>query len=135
MFIFEQMAQNKFLSCKEAEGSGAAASLTGNSASDGNLGIMGNVSDLLSNYKFSGEEEQVFINVGSRGMIENVYRQEMQLAKEENIWVSIEYQTSCGVGICGKCATEAGPFFCVFLYLYQDFQICRICTNHFFHCL
>lgn len=80
---------------------------------DGALGIKGNVSDLLQNYNFPENEEQIFINVGPRAMIENVYTHEKKLAEEENIWVSIEYQTSCGVGICGKCATEAGVISCV----------------------
>lgn len=80
---------------------------------DGSLGTMGNVSDLLQSYDFPETEEQIFINVGPRAMIESVYIHEKNLSEEENIWVSIEYQTSCGVGICGKCATEAGAISCV----------------------
>lgn len=46
-------------------------------------------------------------------MIEAAYIHEQKITDEENIWVSIEYQTSCGVGICGKCATEQGVLSCV----------------------
>lgn len=80
---------------------------------DGSLGLKGNVSDILVNYNFPDNEKQVFVNVGPKPMIEKVYEIEKHLADEEDIWVSIEYQTSCGVGICGKCATEQGVLSCV----------------------
>lgn len=80
---------------------------------DGSLGLKGNVSDLLLNYDFPDNETQVFVNVGPKIMIEKAYETEKNIADEEDIWVSIEYQTSCGVGICGKCATEQGLLSCV----------------------
>lgn len=80
---------------------------------DGSLGSKGNVADLLLNYNFPDNEKQIFVNVGPKAMIENAYEVERNLADEEDIWVSIEYQTSCGVGICGKCATEQGVLSCV----------------------
>ena len=80
---------------------------------DGSLGLKGDVTDVLSNYNFPENENQVFVNVGPKAMIESVYEVEKGLADERNIWVSIEYQTSCGVGICGKCATAQGVLSCV----------------------
>lgn len=80
---------------------------------DGSLGLKGNVPDLILNYNFPDSEMQVFINVGPKIMIEKAYEIEKNLADEKDIWVSIEYQTSCGVGICGKCATEQGALSCV----------------------
>lgn len=80
---------------------------------DGSLGLNGNVTDILLNYSFPENENQVFVNVGPKAMIESVYEIEKKLTDEEDIWVSIEYQTSCGVGICGKCATEQGVLSCV----------------------
>ena len=80
---------------------------------DGSLGVKGNVSDLIRNFDFPEKEKQVFINVGPRAMIEAVYELEKAIAMEDDIWVSVEYQTSCGVGICGKCATEQGVLSCV----------------------
>lgn len=79
---------------------------------EGSISKTGFVSDLLSDYEFP-EEEQVFINVGPKPMIEKAYEIQKKIAGEENIWVSIEYQTSCGVGICGKCSTEMGAVSCV----------------------
>lgn len=80
---------------------------------NGSLGIKGTVGDLIQNYEFADDEEQIFINVGPKPMIECVYEYEKQVADIKNIWVSIEYHTSCGVGICGKCATEQGALSCV----------------------
>lgn len=80
---------------------------------DGSIGLLGNVTDLLQSYHFPEAERQVFVNVGPRAMIESVYAWEQNLTDESDIWVSVEYQTSCGVGICGKCATEKGALSCV----------------------
>lgn len=80
---------------------------------DGSIGYKGTVVDILRNYDFNGEGAQLFINVGPRPMIENAYQVEKTIANEDDIWVSIEYHTSCGVGICGKCATDAGYLSCV----------------------
>lgn len=80
---------------------------------DGSLGHKGNVLELIEEYSFPEKEKQIFINVGPRAMIENAYSYEKTVTDENNIWVCIEYQTSCGVGICGKCATEQGAISCV----------------------
>ena len=80
---------------------------------DGSIGVKGTVLNALEEYQFTDEEELVFINVGPRAMIESVYQYEKKHADKDNIWISIEYQTSCGVGICGKCATEEGKLSCV----------------------
>lgn len=80
---------------------------------DGSVGTKGFVSETLKAYDFPEDETQVFINVGPRPMIEAVYEIEKDKAEEDNIWVSIEYHTSCGVGICGKCASEQGAISCV----------------------
>lgn len=80
---------------------------------DGSLGTQGTVVDIIQSSDFSENEEQIFINVGPKSMIEHAYEHEKMIADEDNIWVSIEYQTSCGVGICGKCATEQGAVSCV----------------------
>jgi len=80
---------------------------------DGSLGAKGYVTDLLASCKFDDDPTQVFINVGPKPMIVKSYDIEKKLVSEENIKVSIEYQTSCGVGICGKCASESGFVSCV----------------------
>ena len=80
---------------------------------DGSVGLKGYVTDLLKSCEFDQSEEQIFINVGPKVMIEKSYDIEKTVANQENIWVSIEYQTSCGVGICGKCATGQGAISCV----------------------
>ncbi|MCL1952820.1 MAG: tRNA-dihydrouridine synthase [Oscillospiraceae bacterium] len=80
---------------------------------DGSVGAQGYVTGLLEAYDFGGDRTQVFINVGPKPMIQKAYAIEKRFTGEENIRVSIEYQTSCGVGICGKCATESGFISCV----------------------
>ena len=36
-----------------------------------------------------------------------------KFASEDRIFGSIEYTTSCGVGICGKCASPSGALTCI----------------------
>ncbi|MCL2300780.1 MAG: tRNA-dihydrouridine synthase [Firmicutes bacterium] len=80
---------------------------------DGSVGAQGYVTGLLEAYPFEEGETQVFINVGPKPMIEKSYAIEKKITGDENIKVSIEYQTSCGVGICGKCASEGGFISCL----------------------
>lgn len=80
---------------------------------DGRTEFTGNVAELVQKYTFPEDETQLFINIGPKAMIETAYLYEKTITDESNIWVSIEYQTSCGVGICGKCATEKGLLSCI----------------------
>ncbi|MDR1674334.1 MAG: tRNA-dihydrouridine synthase [Oscillospiraceae bacterium] len=77
---------------------------------DGSLGFKGFVTDILRNCGLDSER-QVFINVGPVKMIESCVEIEKPEASE--IWVSIEHRTSCGAGICGKCADSDGFITCV----------------------
>ena len=77
---------------------------------DGSVGIKGTVADLL---KKNLKKGSFFINCGPRAMIDAVIPIERQFASSENIYSSIDYMTSCGVGICGKCADEKGLRRCV----------------------
>jgi len=97
---------------------------------DGSAGAKGYVTNLLETYKFEDGTAQVFINVGPKPMLEKCCAIEKKLVGDENIKVSIEYQTSCGVGICGKCASESGFISCLdgpFLRLEEALKIkeCR----------
>lgn len=83
------------------------------STEDGSLGTNGYISDVINSYEFSNNEDNVFINVGPRPMLNSVYKIERELTSDENIMVCVEYRTCCGVGICGKCATEQGSLSCV----------------------
>lgn len=80
---------------------------------DGTAGCKGNVIDLLKKQFFNKSEKLLFINCGPKPMIEKCFEVEHELVSEKNILVSIEYHTSCGVGICGKCSTEKGLLSCV----------------------
>jgi dihydroorotate dehydrogenase (NAD+) catalytic subunit len=46
-------------------------------------------------------------------MVERCFAAQRELAPAERITGSIEYMTSCGVGICGKCASPSGALTCV----------------------
>ena len=72
---------------------------------NGSQGYHGTVGELLRQRLKGGK---FFVNCGPRGMIETVVPIERQFASPENIYSSIDYMTSCGVGICGKCADEKG---------------------------
>ena len=80
---------------------------------DGSLGSRGFVTEALKGYVFPEGEEQIFINVGPKPMIQAAYSLEKEITDDSRIWASIVYHTSCGVGICGKCATEQGAISCV----------------------
>jgi dihydroorotate dehydrogenase subfamily 1 len=97
---------------------------------DGSIGLKGYVTEILKNYNFDSSEKQLFINCGPEQMIQKCYEIQRNIAPERDIIVSIEYYTSCGVGICGKCSTESGLLSCVdgpFFHINEALQIkeCR----------
>ncbi|GHU46369.1 dihydroorotate dehydrogenase [Clostridia bacterium] len=69
----------------------------------------GLVTDLMDGVEFGGK--QVFVNVGPAPMIDAVTKKEAEYTSD--IYSSYEYHTSCGVGICGKCADPRGNITCV----------------------
>jgi len=82
---------------------------------DGSEGHHGYVSDLLSDVlsRDSGFEGAVFMNSGPERMVFKCFLLESRVTNREDIWGAISYHTSCGVGICGKCATPSGLLSCV----------------------
>jgi dihydroorotate dehydrogenase (NAD+) catalytic subunit len=46
-------------------------------------------------------------------MVTACFRVEDSLAGSDQILGSVEYMTSCGVGICGKCASPSGALTCM----------------------
>lgn len=85
---------------------------------DGSLGIKGSVLDLLKSVEegsFSGgrSERPYFYNCGPRAMIEAVLPFELAISSHDRVYSSVDYMTSCGVGICGKCADDRGRRTCV----------------------
>ncbi len=95
---------------------------------DGTLGFRGYVSDLLrevvAEIPASEREDLVFINCGPEPMVWECFSIEEAIVAEDRILGAIEYMTSCGVGICGKCASPSGALTCIdgpFLRL-RDFQ-------------
>jgi dihydroorotate dehydrogenase (NAD+) catalytic subunit len=46
-------------------------------------------------------------------MVKACFRVEDGLAESHQILGSVEYMTSCGVGICGKCASPSGALTCI----------------------
>jgi len=55
----------------------------------------------------------VFINCGPEPMVRRCFELQRAWAPPERIYGSIEYMTSCGVGICGKCASPSGALTCI----------------------
>jgi dihydroorotate dehydrogenase subfamily 1 len=58
-------------------------------------------------------EQMVFINCGPEPMVRRCFEIQREFASEDRIIGSIEYMTSCGVGICGKCASPSGALTCI----------------------
>ncbi|MEK7751836.1 MAG: hypothetical protein AAB654_07965, partial [Acidobacteriota bacterium] len=81
---------------------------------DGSAGHHGYVPELLPEVVAGLEREQlVFINCGPEPMVRRCFDIQREIAPGDRIIASIEYMTSCGVGICGKCASPSGALTCV----------------------
>jgi dihydroorotate dehydrogenase (NAD+) catalytic subunit len=87
------------------------------STDDGTLGHHGRVSELLEQIlaksPAGSSESLAFVNCGPEPMIHACAKVERKYASEDRIVASVEYQTSCGVGICGKCAAPSGHLSCL----------------------
>lgn len=81
---------------------------------DGSLGVRGNVSDALEALlRQLTTGSPGFINCGPDPMIRACAQVESQFAPRERIVAAVEYMTSCGVGVCGKCAAPSGLLSCI----------------------
>ncbi|MBU0980397.1 MAG: dihydroorotate dehydrogenase [Nanoarchaeota archaeon] len=79
---------------------------------DGSYGEKGLVTDILERHMLAFKPD-ICINCGPEQMQQKAIEIEKKHIKPENILSSIEYQTMCGNGICGRCATPAGERSCV----------------------
>jgi len=84
---------------------------------DGSAGFHGYAPGLLGKALaeiLADERERiVFINCGPEPMVRRCFELQRALVPPDRIIGSIEYMTSCGVGICGKCASPSGALTCV----------------------
>jgi dihydroorotate dehydrogenase (NAD+) catalytic subunit len=87
------------------------------STDDGSQGCRGNVSELLERFLAGRPKESfdsvAFVNCGPAAMIDACAKIESRYVPDERIIAAVEYQTSCGVGICGKCASPSGHLSCI----------------------
>jgi dihydroorotate dehydrogenase (NAD+) catalytic subunit len=58
-------------------------------------------------------KDLIFINCGPEQMVKACFQVQRKLVASDQILGSIEYMTSCGVGICGKCASPSGALTCI----------------------
>ncbi len=84
---------------------------------DGSLGCRGTVSNLLERFladrAAASFDSLAFVNCGPAPMIEACADVEARCVPDGRIIAAVEYQTSCGVGICGKCASPSGHLSCI----------------------
>ena len=84
---------------------------------DGSTGYRGTAADLLRTMlpELSAEHlpSLVFVNCGPAPMVYACAALEKDYVPPERIISAIEYLTSCGVGICGKCASPDGRLSCI----------------------
>ncbi|HVN80638.1 MAG TPA: dihydroorotate dehydrogenase [Terriglobia bacterium] len=84
---------------------------------DGTLGHHGRVSALLEQIlakrPTEASESPVFVNCGPEAMVHACAEVQRRYVSDDRIVGSIEYETSCGVGICGKCASPSGHLSCL----------------------
>ena len=84
---------------------------------DGSRGLHGPVTGLLREAAATDLDQRceqvVFINCGPEAMMRACFEIGRKLVPPERILGAIEYMTSCGVGICGKCASPSGCLTCI----------------------
>jgi len=84
---------------------------------DGTGGLHGYAPDwletVISRLPAAQRSDLTFINCGPEPMVRKCFDIQKPLAPSDRILGSIEYITSCGVGICGKCASPSGALTCV----------------------
>ena len=84
---------------------------------DGSLGRRGFVPELLAEVVAgipAAERQRIaFINCGPEPMVRRCFELQRELVPVDRIVGAIEYMTSCGVGICGKCASPSGALSCI----------------------
>ena len=84
---------------------------------DGTMGHYGMVSALLEQVlakrSAEGWESLAFVNCGPESMIHACAQVEKRHVSDDRIIGAVEYMTSCGVGICGKCASPSGHLSCL----------------------
>jgi dihydroorotate dehydrogenase (NAD+) catalytic subunit len=84
---------------------------------DGSAGIHGRVTEALASYldTLSDQERASvwFYNCGPAAMIHAAEAVQRAAGLENQIYSAIDYQTKCGVGICGACASPDGRRICI----------------------
>ena len=95
---------------------------------DGSAGFRGYAPELLQEVVAglpAAERQRIaFINCGPERMVSRCFEIQKEMAPEDRIIGAIEYMTSCGVGICGKCSSPSGALTCIDgpFMLWKDFQ-------------
>jgi dihydroorotate dehydrogenase (NAD+) catalytic subunit len=84
---------------------------------DGSVGRAGFVhqalEDMVPSLSTVPSKDLVFVNCGPEKMVKACFEVELKLVDPGQIIGSIEYMTSCGVGVCGKCASPSGALTCI----------------------
>ena len=84
---------------------------------DGSEGYSGRVTDCLQTYLAASPKDRLqnmrFFNCGPEPMVHAAVTVEQRFASQTQIFSAIDYETKCGVGICGACATPDGLRLCV----------------------
>ncbi len=79
---------------------------------DGSAGHHGYVPALIEGAVREGGD-LAFVNCGPEAMVRACFEVQRRYAPPERVYGPIEYMTSCGVGICGKCASPSGALTCI----------------------
>jgi len=79
---------------------------------DGSTERKGLVTDFLEE-TIEKEKPKHFMNCGPEAMVRKAIQTEKKYVDSDSIVSSIEFWTSCGIGVCGKCATGEGYRSCI----------------------
>ena len=78
---------------------------------DGSLGTQGFVTDLLRREGIMAGS--YFFNCGPKAMVNAILPFELATSSREKIFSSLDYLTSCGIGLCGRSVNDRGERTCV----------------------
>lgn len=112
-FVLGARSKTHIIALEEFRALGSVTIMT----DDGSLGCRGRITDglrgILEELSASTSARSVLVNCGPDLMVEKCIALGRMYLPDSQILSAVEYPTSCGVGICGKCASPSGHLTCV----------------------
>ena len=113
-FVFGARSKDEFYDLDRFEPLGPTHLATDDGTAGHHGLVTGQLNEVLADPLFRDRgDDLVFVNCGPDPMVHACHEIQTAHASADRILSSIEYMTSCGVGICGKCASPSGALTCI----------------------